>query len=388
MLFSLVWGTLFNMWKNIIGQYDVIEKLKSIFLSNKTGHAYLFEGIDGVGKDAVAIEFAKLLNCKGLINGNEACDKCENCKKISSFRSEYFKLICALPAPKSDDSDVDPIEKLTTSDFDEYLEQFALKSENPYHHINLSNANNIRINSIRDLVSKIYLSAPKGVTKVYVISEADKMKQEASNALLKILEEPPKNSLIILTTSKVNSLPQTIIGRCQRIHFEPLREKDILDNIIGQYDYPEKQVKLAAKLSFGSYSRTIDLLVLGIENLRTSAIEFLISILKSDYAKVIAICRNISAKNDKDKTRQFLFYLNIWIRDLLRVKAAGKAESDILTNFDLADRLEKLNSNFPDSDIFGIVMELEEAEKLIGQNVQLTLILVNLSMRLKKLFKK
>lgn len=376
------------MWKNIIGQYDVIEKLKSIFLSNKTGHAYLFEGIDGVGKDAVAIEFAKLLNCKGLINGNEACDKCENCKKISSFRSEYFKLICALPAPKSDDSDVDPIEKLTTSDFDEYLEQFALKSENPYHHINLSNANNIRINSIRDLVSKIYLSAPKGVTKVYVISEADKMKQEASNALLKILEEPPKNSLIILTTSKVNSLPQTIIGRCQRIHFEPLREKDILDNIIGQYDYPEKQVKLAAKLSFGSYSRTIDLLVLGIENLRTSAIEFLISILKSDYAKVIAICRNISAKNDKDKTRQFLFYLNIWIRDLLRVKAAGKAESDILTNFDLADRLEKLNSNFPDSDIFGIVMELEEAEKLIGQNVQLTLILVNLSMRLKKLFKK
>lgn len=376
------------MWKNIIGEHDVIDKLKSIFLSNKTGHAYLFEGSDGVGKDAAAIEFAKLLNCTDLFNGNEACDKCESCKKISTFRSEYFKLICALPAPKSDDSDVDPVEKLASSDFDEYLEQFALKSENPYHHINLSGANNIRINSIRDLVSKIYLSSPKGNTKVFVISEAEKMKQEASNALLKILEEPPKNSLIILTTSKVNSLPQTIIGRCQRIHFEPLREKDILNKIIGHSAYPEKQIKLAVKLSFGSYRRTIDLLELGIEDIRTSAIEFLVSILKSDYAQVIAICRNISAKNDKDKTRQFLFFLNIWIRDLLRVKAAGKAESDILTNFDLADRLEKLNKNFPDSDIFSIVMELEEAEKLIGQNVQLTLILVNLSMKLKKLFKK
>jgi DNA polymerase-3 subunit delta' len=376
------------MWNNIIGQQDVIEKLKSIFLSNKTAHAYLFDGGDGVGKDAVTIEFAKLLNCTDLINGNEACDKCESCKKISSFRSEYFKLICALPASKTDDSESDPVEKLAASDFDEYMEQFALKSDDPYHHINLSNANNIRINSIRDLVSKIYLSAPKGNIKVFLISEADKMKQEASNALLKILEEPPKNSLIILTTSKVNSLPQTIIGRCQRIHFEPLNEQDILNKIIGHSAYPEKQVKLAARLSFGSYRRTIDLLDLGIEELRTSALEFLVSILKNDYAQVIAICRNVSAKNDKDKTRQFLFFLNIWIRDLLRVKAAGKAEPDMLTNYDLSERLEKLNSNFPDSDLFGIIMELEEAEKLIGQNIQLTLILVNLSMHLKKHFKK
>ncbi len=376
------------MWKNIIGQEDVIEKLKSIFLSGKTAHAYLFEGGDGVGKDAAAIEFAKLINCTDLVNGNEACDKCESCRKISSFRSEYFKLICALPASKTDDTDFDPVEKLSGADFDEYMEQLELKSENPYHHITLTGANNIRINSIRDLVSKIYLSAPKGVTKVFLISEADKMKQEASNALLKILEEPPKNSVIILTTSKVNSLPQTIIGRCQRIHFETLSEKVILEKLIGISSFPEKQVKLAARLSFGSYKRTVELLELGIEELRSSALEFLVSILKGDYAQVIAICRNISAKNDKDKTRHFLFFLNIWIRDLLRVKAAGKAEPEELTNFDLAERLEKLNINFPETDIFSIILELEEAEKMIGQNIQLTLILVNLSMKLKKLFKK
>ena len=161
-----------------------------------------------------------------------------------------------------------------------------------------------------------------------------------------------------------------------------------MNKIIGHSAYPEKQVKLAARLSFGSYRRTIDLLDLGIEELRNSALEFLVSILKNDYAQVVAICRNVSAKNDKDKTRQFLFFLNIWIRDLLRVKAAGKAEPDMLTNYDLSERLEKLNNNFPESDLFGIIMELEEAEKLIGQNIQLTLILVNLSMHLKKHFKK
>ncbi len=376
------------MWKNIIGQHHVIENLKSVFLSRKTGHAYLFEGSDGVGKDAVAIEFAKLLNCSDLVNGNEACDKCANCKKISSFRSEYFKLICALPASKSNESDSDPVDKLAGADFDEYMEQIAAKSDDPYHKINISDSNNIRINSIRDLVSRIYLSAPSGIVKVFIISEADKMKQEASNAMLKILEEPPKNSVIILTTSKVNSLPQTIIGRCQRVHFEALLEKDIAEKLLTDGGYTEKQVNLAARLCFGSYSRAIELLQMGIEELRNTALEYLVSLLKNDPATVISICRNISSKNDKEKTRQFLFFLNIWIRDLIRVRAAGEAEPDLLTNYDLADRLEKLNSNFPDSDIFSIVLQLEEAEKLIGQNVQLTLILVNLSIKLKKLLKK
>ena len=123
------------MWHNIIGQEAVISKLKSIFTGGKIGHAFLFEGTEGVGKDAAAIEFAKLLNCTDLINMNEACDKCSNCRKITEFRSEYFKLICALPAGKSDELNIDPVEKLSAADFEAYMEQFMLKSENPYHYI-------------------------------------------------------------------------------------------------------------------------------------------------------------------------------------------------------------------------------------------------------------
>lgn len=374
------------MWSNITGQQEVKDKLTAVFAAGKTAHAYLFEGMDGTGKDAMAIEYAKLLNCTNKVNGNEACDKCSDCRKITSLRSEYFKLVCALPAPKSDESDSDPVEKLAASDFDEYMEQLSLKSDDPYHHIKLTGANNIRINSIRDLVSKIYLSAPAGKTKVFLISEADKMRQEAANALLKILEEPPKNSLIILTTSKVNSLPQTIIGRCQRIHFDALKENEITGKLITAGGYPEKQIKLAARLSFGSYSRAKELLAAGIEELRNSALEFLVSLLKKDFAQTVFICRNITAKNDREKTRQFLFFLNIWIRDLVRVKASGSAAEDELINYDLAERLGRLNSNFPSSDLFNIVLQLEEAEKMIGQNIQLTLIMVNLSVKLRKLF--
>lgn len=373
------------MWSNITGQAEAIEKLRSIFNNSKVGHAYLFEGTDGVGKDAAAIEFAKMLNCTDTTTADEACDRCDNCKKISSFRSEYVKLICALPAGKTDDSDSDPVEKLQGADFDLYMEQMQLKAENPYHKISLPNANNIRINSIRDLVSKIYLSGLAGIKKVFIISEADKMKQEASNALLKILEEPPKNSIIILTTSRMNSLPQTIIGRCQKIHFTPLTVQQIADKLDETADYPKKQIELAARISFGSYSRAAKLLETGITELRDGALKYLISILVSDTAEIVSISRNITAKNDKERTKQFLFFLNIWLRDLLRVRNLGSEDANVV-NFDLLERLTKLDKNYPNADIYRIILELEEAEKLIGQNVQLALILVNLSFKLKKYF--
>ncbi len=372
------------MWKNITGQETIIEKLKSFFSSGKIAHAYLFYGTEGVGKDAAAIEFAKLLNCKNVKNGNEACDECESCKKISSFRSEYFQLICALPAGKSDDSESDPIEKLAAADFDAYMEEFRLKSGNPYHHISLANANNIRISSIRDLVSKIYLSAPAGTKKVFLISEADKMRQEAANALLKILEEPPKDSVIILTTSRIDSLPKTIMGRCIRLHFEPLTNVQIGNKLTQNGSYGKKEIELVSHLSLGSYTRAIELLEIGAEEIRNDVIQYLLSLLKDNYAETVLISRNITAKNDKEKTKYFLFLLNIWLRDLLHIKCSAK--EDTLSNYDIVERLTKLNSNYPHADIFQMIAELEEAEKLIGQNVQLTLILVNLSFKLKKLF--
>lgn len=376
------------MWKNIIGQHSVKEQLKSIYVSGKISHAYLFEGLEGTGKDAAAIEFIKLLNCKNPLNNIEACDECINCKKIDSFRFEYFYFICALPSGKSDDTDSDPLSKLDKSDYDEYIDQIQKKSENPYFKINIKNANNIRISSIRYLLSKLYLTSPAGYIKAALISDAEKMRQEAANALLKILEEPPKQSIIILTTSKVNSLPQTITGRCQRLHFNALSSKEIEEVFNKEGNFSQLQVKLASRLSFGSYSRAYDLLTQGIEEIREKALEYLIAVLMNDYAKLVQISRKITESNDKIKTKQFLFFLNIWVRDLTRVKAQGKAIKDELINYDLSERLEKLNRNYPESDVYNIILELEEAEKMLSQNVNLTLILINMSFNIRKLFNK
>jgi DNA polymerase-3 subunit delta' len=377
------------LWNNIIGQENAIEKLKAAYKNGKVAHAYLFYGNEGTGKDAAAIEFAKLINCTNPVSGEEACGKCENCVKTTEFKSEYFHFICALPAGKAEQTDSDPIEKLSSSDFDTYMEQIGLKSKNPYYRINIPSANNIRINSIRDLINKSYLSTSRNFKKIFVVSEADRMKQEASNALLKVLEEPPKNSVLILTTSKLNTLPQTVIGRCQSIHFEPLDENLIKEKLISideiKNNYSTDEIILASKLGFGSYSRATELLEMGITEIRDNAIKFLISIVTNKYSDLVNIIRSTATKNNKDKIKYFLFYLNIWFRDLLKVKYSGMERNTGIANFDIKDRLDKFIDTYPNTDIFNVIMILEESEKYITQNVQLQLILLNLSFKLKKL---
>ena len=124
---------------------------------------------------------------------------------------------------------------------------------------------------------------------------------------------------------------------------------------------------------------------MGITEIRDNAIKFLISILSNKYSDIVNIIRSTATRNNKVKIKYFLFYLNIWFRDLLKVKYSREGEASEIANFDIKDRLDRFLSNYPNTDIFSIIMILEESEKYITQNVQLQLILLNLSFKLKKL---
>ncbi|MCX6165770.1 MAG: hypothetical protein NTU73_13080, partial [Ignavibacteriae bacterium] len=164
------------MWSNIIGQDRVIKILKNIYLSNKISHSYIFYGKEGIGKDAVAIEFAKLINCENRIDGIEACDGCSSCRQISSLNSTTFKFITALPAGRKETSEDDnPVNTLKQEDYEIYLEEIEKKSKDNYFKINIPNANDIRISSIRQIRKDIYLTGNKGKKKIFLISNSDLM---------------------------------------------------------------------------------------------------------------------------------------------------------------------------------------------------------------------
>jgi len=371
------------MWDKIIGQNDVINKLINIRNSGKIAHSYIFYGIDGVGKDAVAIEFAKFVNCNNPVN-NSACDVCPSCKQISTLASTDFKFITALPVGKNEsESNDDPIQNLKEEDYKIYLSELKEKSENNYYKINLPNANNIRISSIRQIKREIFLTNTKDKKKIFIISDADKMNQQSSNSLLKILEEPPGNSLIILTTSRVNYLLPTIFGRCQKIKFDSLSINDVKNYILKVSSFSEYEALFYAGLSEGSISKCDEILQEDYLGLRETVIDLLRAIVAGKKLMISTEMKKIIGTKNKERVKQSLKILNIWLRDAFYLE--NGLEEKII-NKDKIDSLGKFYKSFK-SDSYKIITSSEDLMKEIDGNQSLELLLHRKVFEIKDLIK-
>lgn len=172
-----------KFFTEVIGQDSIVKILKNQIVMNKIAHAYLFSGTRGTGKTSAAKIFAKSVNCPNNHEG-EPCDECDVCKDI-------------------DQNQVMDI-------------------------IEIDAASNRGVDEIRDLREKVKYPPTIGIYKVYIIDEVHMLTQEAFNALLKTLEEPPKNVIFILATTEPHKLPATILSRCQRFNFKRIEINEIV----------------------------------------------------------------------------------------------------------------------------------------------------------------
>lgn len=220
---------------------DVREKLTKTLLSSYRPHAYLFAGPKGTGKTSAARIVAKILNCEnptssrgaGLRGASvEPCNVCENCISITEGRHMDVMEIDA--------------------------------------------ASNRGIDEIRDLREKIKLAPISGKYKVYIIDEVHMLTNDAFNALLKTLEEPPSHAIFILATTEADKLPDTIVSRSTRFNFQKAKASEILHAlnrvIIGEkikIDEPAKM--LLAEAADGSFRDVTKLLEQAINQKFTSS---------------------------------------------------------------------------------------------------------------------
>lgn len=205
---------------HVVGQDHIVEILKNQIKTGNLGHAYLFSGIRGTGKTSCAKIFARAVNCLNPIDGNP-CNECENCKMILN---------------------------------DKALEVVEMDA-----------ASNRRIDDIRELKEKVIYPPQLVKYKVYIIDEAHMITNEGFNALLKILEEPPKHLIFILATTEIDKLPDTIISRCQRFEFKRIENEKIIENINYvlkslNVEIEKEGINLIAELSFGAMRDALSLL--------------------------------------------------------------------------------------------------------------------------------
>ncbi len=193
-------------FKDIIGQKEAIRFIKSSLKKGRIANAYLFYGPDFSGRFTTAIEFAKGLNCKEGVG--IPCDKCSACNKISKFEHPDVHLIFP------------PQKKHLPKEIAE------MRQKGKYFKF-LMNAREIGIDTVRDeIISEAHLTPFEGRKKVFIISNAERMTVEASNAFLKVLEEPPLNTVFILISKSPKLLLPTISSRTQWVRFKPLSKKE------------------------------------------------------------------------------------------------------------------------------------------------------------------
>lgn len=196
----------------LIGQDDITNIIKNQVDQGKTSHAYLFTGTRGTGKTSCAKVMARAVNCLDPQNGNP-CNKCANCRSII------------------DETTLDVVE--------------------------MDAASNRRIDDIRELKDQVIFPPASLKYKVYIIDEAHMITKEGFNALLKIMEEPPKHLIFILATTEIDKIPQTILSRCQRFDFKRIGLEDIersLSHIAGDLgrDIDEEAIEVIARAADGA----------------------------------------------------------------------------------------------------------------------------------------
>jgi DNA polymerase-3 subunit delta' len=365
-------------WKGIIGQQQITATFASLIEKQRLAHAYIFSGAEGVGKEAVALELAKALNCER--QKSEACDACPSCLKFFSLQHPNLSLVFALPVGKGEKLGDNPTAKLSEGELTAVQEQIALKAKNVYHHISLPRATTIKINSIREIRKESSMSSFFAGKKVFLIIDAENLSDESSNALLKTLEEPHDNILIILTVRSVETLLPTIVSRCQHIRFPLIDTKEISAALSAREGIQADSAELTAKLSQGSYARALNLLGTDIEERRRDAVEFLRTVLYKSRKDVLSVVDQLATDYDKEALAEFLMILQSWLRDSMLV---GHHEHSAVATEDIT-ALKKFSAHYPGLHYGRLFEAVEKAISLLDKNVYIQLTLLTLALDLRR----
>jgi DNA polymerase-3 subunit delta' len=204
------------------GQSAAVERLRLALSSGRLAHAYLFTGPEGVGKRTLARELARALLCeKRGEKGDDACDRCASCRAVESGNSGDYGTLSVEEA----DGSFRPV-----ADSDRQ----------------------IKVASIRAMSREMNLKGSAGRSRAFLIPGADRMNEEAANALLKTLEEPPGSRLLLLTSARPEALLPTVISRVARVRLGRLSAKDVADFLAGERGLSIEDARELAAASGGS----------------------------------------------------------------------------------------------------------------------------------------
>jgi DNA polymerase-3 subunit delta' len=260
-------------------------------------------------------------------------------------------------------------------------ERKNLKATNPYLKVDLTGNTVISIDRVRELKNESKYAPYEGTKKVYILSDADKLTRESANSLLKLLEEPPENLLIIIITTSVKSILETIRSRCHMVYFPGLSYSEALA-IVTKYRPNTEEVQRAVHIAQGNLKAIFQMLENNIEEKNKLFYEYLKAIAIGNPLTLMEIVDKLTKKRDKNFLMDILNLLMLWFEDVIHLQNFG-IESEVI-NIDFKEELKRFTLSYHYSNFEGIIREIENALSKLHRNIYNPIILTVLAIRIKQ----
>ena len=344
-----------SCFKSIIDQEQPIRLLKNILLNSTIPSALLFTGTDGIGKSTAALAFAMACNCEGgeaipnnghfadeYLPVSDPCGCCRSCMKIRS--GNHPDIIRVEPS-----------------------------------------GNFIKIKQIRDICDTLSLKPYEARLRIIIISDAQAMNPQAANALLKVLEEPPERTVLILTSLQTSDLLPTVVSRCQHIRFSPISREKIETFLIEKHGLNAEDAAIFSAMANGSIAKALSMtrknsqvnwICLRDWVLNIIGLEQTDSLLLQPIIIFLSFAERLS--KNKEIIQDLLEIIKTYLRDLIIYKYSPEK----IVNKDLIRKIQYVSRKISVKSLLSQIEVIQTAQKDIKANTNLRLTLEIIILRL------
>ena len=318
-------------YDQIIGHERQKDILRRAVATDRLAHAYLFEGPEGIGKRLMALALVRAVFCES----RTGCGDCSPCRKVDHHN-------------------------------------------HPDLHIYQPDGQQIKIEQIRELQRELSFRPVEAGKKICLIDQADRMNPAAANALLKTLEEPSPDTLLILISARPEALLQTVRSRCQRLPFARLPPRQIEETLLHHRDLDPRSAHVIAALSSGSFMRALGCDQGFYLEQRPQILKSVTGLSRGSVLPLLDLAKEMAA--EKETIPDTLEVLQSFYRDLL-VYSQGRPESALI-NIDLMEKIRRVAAREDTTSILRKLEAIEAGRKNLDRNVNAQLNLEVLLLRL------
>jgi len=329
-------------------------KLERDLRQGRLAPSLIFYGLSGLGKERMAFHLAQSILCREAKAA--ACGECLSCRKVVKLLHPDVQWLFPRPGTSEDEEMEGILERMSKEDF--YRPAFGKATSHP-------------IDAIRQLRTVSGKHPYEGDAKVFIVAEGDRMTVEAANAFLKLLEEPPDDTYIVITTSRLHALLPTIRSRCEEIRFSPLPLEILRDVLVREIGLPAERADELSRSSEGSLGKAIQFHRSGVDGWGDAWQLFELAVRGEESDRYAYVVEN-PMKNDRERIQMALETLTGLLRDLVVVSLdIGKREVIHLHRYEQLGAYREL----PVEGLVRSIRLIEEQARLLDRNINSSILL-------------